>query len=59
MGAKYTEAQAAATEKYMQDKHVIRVVTTKEKVEEYKRRAKEEGYSSLNQFIIAKIEGQA
>lgn len=59
MGAEYTKAQAAASEKYMKDKHVIRVVTTKEKAEEYKRRAKEEGFSSLNKFIIAKIEGEA
>ena len=49
------ETQARATAKYMEDKHTIRVVVTKEKAEEYKERAKEQG-KSLNQYIIDLIE---
>lgn len=49
------EIQARATAKYMEDKHTIRVVVTKEKAEEYKERAKEKG-KSLNQYIIDLIE---
>ena len=56
MGAKYTERQAAATAKYMQDKHTIRVVVSKEKADEYKAMAEAKGFSSLNQFIIHCIE---
>ena len=51
MGAKYTKGQAAATAKYMQDKHMIRVVVTQEKAEKYKEFAQQSG-KSLNQFII-------
>ncbi len=51
MGAKYTKGQAAATAKYMQDKHMIRVVVTQEKAEKYKELAQQSG-KSLNQFII-------
>lgn len=57
MGAKYTEGQARATEKYMSDKHTIRVVVTKEKAEEYKKLAADAG-KSLNQFIIECIENR-
>lgn len=57
MGKKYTDSQKRASENYMQDKHVIRVVVTKEKAEEYKKRAAEEG-KSLNQYIISKIENE-
>lgn len=55
MGKKYTEAQRRASDNYMQDKHVIRVVVTKEKAEEYKKRAADAG-KSLNQYIIDIIE---
>lgn len=51
MGAKYTKGQAEATAKYMQDKHTIRVVTPKEKAEEYKEEASAAD-KSLNQFIV-------
>ena len=44
-----------ATEKYMKDKHTIRVVVTKEKADEYKKMAESEG-KSLTQFIVDKIE---
>lgn len=51
MGAKYTVAQKKATDEYMKDKHVIRVITTKEKASEYKKDAETEG-KSLSQFMI-------
>lgn len=51
MGAKYTKGQAAATAKYMQDKHVIRVVVSQDKADQYKEFARRSG-KSLNQFII-------
>lgn len=54
MGKRYTDAQKRASGNYMQDKHVIRVVVTKEKAEEYKKRAAEDG-KSLNQYIIKQI----
>ena len=57
MGAKYTEGQARATAKYMEDKHTIKVVVTKQKAAEYKRMAESEG-KSLNQYIIDCIEWQ-
>lgn len=56
MGSKYTEGQKNATAKYMSDKHTIRVVVTKDKAEEYKKKAAEKGFSSLNQFIIDCVE---
>lgn len=49
------EIQARATAKYMENKHTIRVVVTKEKAEEYKERAKKQE-KSLNQYIIDLIE---
>ena len=49
------ETQARATAKYMEDKHTIRVVVTKEKAEEYKERAKEQE-KSLNQYIVDLLE---
>lgn len=55
MGAKYTKGQAAAATRYMEDKHVIRVVVSKQKASEYKKAAEAEG-KSLNQFIIDRIE---
>lgn len=55
MGKKYTEGQARATANYMKDRHTIRVVVTKEKAEEYKQMAAEQG-KSLNQFIIDCVE---
>lgn len=39
----------------MEDKHVIRVVVSKQKANEYKKAAEAEG-KSLNQFIIDRIE---
>ncbi len=55
MGKIYTQAQAKATAHYMQDKHTIRVVVTKEKADQYKGLASDAG-KSLNQFIIDCIE---
>lgn len=55
MGKKYTEAQKKATAKFMEDKHTIRVVVTKDKANEYKSKAEAEG-KSLNQYIIDCIE---
>ena len=51
MGAKYTKGQADATAKYMQDKHTIKVITPKEKAEEYKKEAVAAD-KSLNKFIV-------
>ena len=56
MGVKYTEAQKRATANYMEDKHTIRVVVTKEDADRYKKTAEERGYPSLNKFIIDCIE---
>lgn len=55
MGKRYTESQARATANYMAERHMIRVVVTKEKAEEYKEAARAEG-KSLNQFIIDCVE---
>lgn len=55
MGAKYTAGQAKATANYMNDKHTIRVVVTKDKAEEYKQLAESAG-KSLNRYIIDCIE---
>lgn len=55
MGAKYTQGQADATARYMEDKHTIRVVVPKETADRYKAIATERGMS-LNQFIIDCIE---
>lgn len=52
MGSKYTESQKRATANYMEDKHTIRVVVTKEEADKYKKAAKEKGFHSLNKFII-------
>ena len=56
MGKRYTEAQKRATANYMEDKHTIRVVVSKEDADRYKRIAAEKGYPSLNKFIIDCIE---
>ena len=56
MGAKYTEGQKRATANYMEDKHTIRVVVTKQNADRYKKIAAERGYPSLNKFIIDCIE---
>lgn len=50
--------QKRATAKYMQDKHVIRVVVPSETADRYKSIAKERGFSSLNQFVIDCVENQ-
>lgn len=55
MRGKYSESQRLATEKYMQDKHTIRVVVTKDKADEYKGLAAKAG-KSLNQYIIDILE---
>lgn len=55
MGVKYTKAQKEATERYMKDKHTIRVVVTKEKAKEYKGKAEKAG-KSLSQYIIDCVE---
>ena len=51
MGAKYTECQKKATEKYMKDKHVLRVVTTKEKAKQIKKYAKPNVNAYINRLI--------
>ena len=56
MGSNYTEAQKRATANYMEDKHTIRVVVTKEEADRYKKIAREKGFPSLNKFIIDCIE---
>ena len=58
MGERTKTAQAMYTQRYMMDKHVIRVVVPKDKAVEYKKMAEEEGYKSLNQFIIDCIENR-
>ena len=58
MGSKYTEAQKRATANYMEDKHTIRVVVTKEEADRYKKIAKEKSYPSLNKFIIDCVENK-
>ena len=50
----YNEARKRATDNYMQDKHVIRLVVTKEKAEELKAKAAAAG-KSLNQYILEQI----
>lgn len=55
MGKKYTQAQRAAAERYMKERHTIRVVVPKEKAAEYKAAAEAEG-KSLNKFIIDCLE---
>lgn len=59
MSAKYTEAQANATKKYLGKLEDIKVRVPKGKREEYRKLALEKGYSSLNQFIIDAIEKMA
>ena len=49
------EARARATKEYMKDKHVIRVVVTKEKADKYRNAAEASG-KSLNRFIVECIE---
>lgn len=55
MGVKYTEGQKKATAKYMEKRHMIRVVVLKEDADRYKAAASAQG-KSLNQFIIDCIE---
>lgn len=57
MGSKYTKGQADATARYMQDKHMIRVVVPKEDADRYKAEAEKQG-KSLNKFITECIEKQ-
>lgn len=57
MGAKYTEAQNKATQKYIKsayDSIMLRV--PKGKREEYKQAAKVAGYESFNSFVIEAID---
>ena len=54
MGAKYTEGQARAIEKYMQDKQVIRITVPKEKAREIREAAEADG-TSVSRFIMALI----
>lgn len=54
MGAKYTEGQARAIEKYMQDKQVIRITVPKEKAREIREAAEAEG-KSVSRFIMELI----
>ena len=58
MGAKYTKGQVAATEKYMRDKHTIRVVVQKEKADKYKTEAAAAG-KSLSKFIVDCVDNQS
>ena len=55
MQKELTDAQKKATAKFMEDKHVIRVVVKKSKADEYKAKAESAG-KSLNQYIIDCIE---
>ena len=55
MGAKYTEAQAAASRRHLEKFDEIRIRVPKGKREEYKQQAEAEG-KSLNQYIIDCIE---
>ena len=45
MGAKYTEGQARAIEKYMQDKQVIRITVPERKAREIAKAAEADGKS--------------
>lgn len=54
----YTEAQARASKKYLENFDEIRIRVPKGKKDEYKALAESEG-KSMNQFIIDKIEGKA
>lgn len=51
LGSKYTKCQKRATDKYMEDKHVLRVVTTKEKAEQIKEYAKPSVSAYINRLI--------
>ena len=57
MGAKYTEAQKAATMKYITEKtDDIRIRTAKGTKERWQQAAKAAGYQSMTQFVIAAVE---
>ncbi len=55
MGAKYTEAQAAATKKYLKDIGEYKLRVSKDDKEKYMLAAKSAGMS-LNRYIIQAIE---
>lgn len=55
MGAKYTQAQAAASKKHLAKLEEIKIRVPKGKKEEYKQKAEAAG-KSLNQYIIDCIE---
>lgn len=55
--AKYTEAQKRSVDKYMADKLTIRLVVPKEKADEYKKKAKEQG-KSLTKYILDIVDAQ-
>lgn len=55
MGAKYTEAQAAATKKYLKDIGEYKLRVSKNDKEKYMLAAKSAGMS-LNRYIIQAIE---
>lgn len=54
MGAKYTEAQAAATKKYLKDIGEYKLRVSKDDKEKYMSAAKSAGMS-LNRYIIQAI----
>lgn len=55
MGAKYTEAQKKASEKYLEDFKCIKVRMAAEDREKYHRLAKTKG-TSLNQLVLELLE---
>lgn len=56
MGAKYTESQAKAAAKYMQDKHTFRLVVTNERKEDIKSHAEKYYNGNVTAFINKAID---
>ena len=56
MGAKYTESQAKAAAKYMQDRHTFRLVVTNERKEAIKSHAEKYYNGNVTAFINKAID---
>ena len=56
MGSKYTEAQAKASAKYMQDKHTFRLVVTNDRKEIIKAHADKYDNGNVTSFINRAID---
>ena len=57
MGSKYTDAQKAATMKYITEKtDDIRIRTARGTKERWQQAAKAAGYQSMTQFVISAVE---